>query len=1022
MEATLTSWQRFARASRATLVAPSRGTFAAVRSVCALLLAGALAAPSFAESATGTVSGRVLSSVSGQYLQGAEVGIEGSALHTTAARDGSFTLTGVPAGSAVVVATYPGLDPQNTPVEVKAGETSTVSVALGQQVIQLERLVVRGTKEGMAQAVALQKVSVQSKLVAAADQFGEISEGNIGEYLKFLPGVSIDYNVNDARGISLRGLSTAFTIVAVDGTPMAGASSIDDTRRFEFEQVAMNNVETTELFKTVTPDIPATSTGGFVNFITKSAFDHEDVQRFQYNLSLSVPSTNVEFGKSGGVWGHSEEYLIRPSIELNYSRKLSKKVGININYRLSEKYDDSPRTEFAYVNANDIFTAPRIQTYNIRSEEKLTHRQAFATKLDYKLSDDTSLMISGQWNWYDLNFTQRGPSFNLNTGATRSADGSVYTSAANGTINNGTLYRNKYGTTLHFNGNVSHTFGDGSVLSVTPYYSHADGQYRDTTKGFISATSSMALSATGLVQSFTLTNPNTLGTLPTIALFKGTTPVALDTIRDLANYTLSNNGALTASGGTGGSSIQSRPWTAIDQKYGAHADYTYKGFEKGKVPITVMVGGAVDKVKRTIDRPDYRYTLGATTGSALDALKDPLYVRDVALGFGSYEAMDPYLVYDTVKSSTSTLNAVDNRLITEENDAAYVRVDAKITPNFLLLGGVRYEKRTMDAFGETGTPVRARSSTALVDFDSMYPSISFKYTPQRNLVFRGGFSQTIGIPDYGDVLPIFTASSTPTASDGVISVPEADLKPFRTDNFDVGVEYYMKNSGVLSLSLYHKNVSDFIISRSLSAAETAAVLIAYGLNPADFGGTTGTTRENGPDTTLRGFEVGYSQNLSFLPKPFNGLSIQANFTYMDISASDPDPLRANDAFLAQNRGVSPRTANVIIGYRQGPVNVTMTNNWVDESVFGGFVNTGFVQGTGDNRLVLVRGEKLTSDLKVEYSFNRRISAYFLIRNIFNSPRKDYARGYLPQYRDKKLPWRYYEFGEPHLTLGIRGTF
>ncbi len=90
--------------------------------------------------------------------------------------------------------------------------------------MELERLVVRTTKEGMAQAVALQKVSVQSKLVAAADQFGEISEGNIGEYLKFLPGVSIDYNVNDARGISLRGLSTAFTIVGVDGTPMAGGS------------------------------------------------------------------------------------------------------------------------------------------------------------------------------------------------------------------------------------------------------------------------------------------------------------------------------------------------------------------------------------------------------------------------------------------------------------------------------------------------------------------------------------------------------------------------------------------------------------------------------------------------------------------------------------------------------------------------------------------------------------------------------------------------------------------------------
>src|SRR4051812_1570147 len=150
MEATLTSWQRFARSSRATLVASSRGSFAAVRSVCAVLLACALAVSSFAQSATGTVSGRVLSAASRAYLQGAEISIEGSVLHTTAERDGSFTLTGVPAGSVVVVATYPGLDPQNTTVEVKAGETASVAVALGQKVVELERLVVRGTKEGMA--------------------------------------------------------------------------------------------------------------------------------------------------------------------------------------------------------------------------------------------------------------------------------------------------------------------------------------------------------------------------------------------------------------------------------------------------------------------------------------------------------------------------------------------------------------------------------------------------------------------------------------------------------------------------------------------------------------------------------------------------------------------------------------------------------------------------------------------------------------------------------------------------------
>src|SRR5205085_1638673 len=99
---------------------------------------------------------------------------------------------------------------------------------------------------------------------------------------------------------------------------------------------------------------------------------------------------------------------------------------------------------------------------------------------------------SGQWNWYDLNFTQRGPTFALGTNAT--ANGDSYTSGSGGgvtapagTITNGVLYRNKYGTTWHFNGTLKHEFSPTSKAELTTYYSRADGQYRDTSKGFISS-------------------------------------------------------------------------------------------------------------------------------------------------------------------------------------------------------------------------------------------------------------------------------------------------------------------------------------------------------------------------------------------------------------------------------------------------------------------------------------------------------------------------------------------------------
>ena len=62
MEATSNLWSRFARATRATSVASAGGAFAVVRSVCTFALALAMAASSFAQAATGTITGRVLSS------------------------------------------------------------------------------------------------------------------------------------------------------------------------------------------------------------------------------------------------------------------------------------------------------------------------------------------------------------------------------------------------------------------------------------------------------------------------------------------------------------------------------------------------------------------------------------------------------------------------------------------------------------------------------------------------------------------------------------------------------------------------------------------------------------------------------------------------------------------------------------------------------------------------------------------------------------------------------------------------
>ena len=345
---------------------------------------------------TGAISGVVLDA-SGKYLEGAEVSVAGTALAAITEREGVFRLSGVAPGAQTVRVAYPGMAPASQAVSVTAGQTATVRVQLKSDTIVLEAFTVSTSKEGMAQAIALQKASFNQKLVAAADQFGDISEGNVGEYLKFLPGIGIDYTANDARAVSLRGMNPMFTNVTVDGGRMASGTSSGDSRRFELEQVAINNVETIEVFKTMTPDMSADNTGGQVNLVTKSAFDREGKTSFAYNVSLTANAENFTLSRRG-AWGEGPQFLVRPSADLNYSHRLTNNLGINVSYRLSEIAHDYPRAGYSWnFSANGATPSnPFLSSLQMYDEQKITHRESLSTKVDYRPAPRTKLSFTGQ--------------------------------------------------------------------------------------------------------------------------------------------------------------------------------------------------------------------------------------------------------------------------------------------------------------------------------------------------------------------------------------------------------------------------------------------------------------------------------------------------------------------------------------------------------------------------------------------------------------------------------------------------
>jgi len=100
--------------------------------------------PLSAQGGTGSVRGQVSDSVTKQGLPAATISIVGTQRTTQTAPDGSYTLTDVPAGTAVVRVTLIGYAPQQQSVAVTAGGTAEVQFGLAPQASLLEPVVVTG--------------------------------------------------------------------------------------------------------------------------------------------------------------------------------------------------------------------------------------------------------------------------------------------------------------------------------------------------------------------------------------------------------------------------------------------------------------------------------------------------------------------------------------------------------------------------------------------------------------------------------------------------------------------------------------------------------------------------------------------------------------------------------------------------------------------------------------------------------------------------------------------------------------
>ncbi|MGH7957699.1 MAG: carboxypeptidase regulatory-like domain-containing protein, partial [Opitutaceae bacterium] len=434
----------------------------------ALTLAFLLLLPllAFAQNAaTGVVTGRILNPATGEFVRHAQVRIEGASQTAVSEDGGVYRLSGIPPGDVSLVVTYTGYHPSTATVRVTAGATVTrdfeITSALQERSaastpIKLDQYIVSSEREGNAKAIMQQRNSMNITNSVASDVFGDVAEGNVGEFLKHMPGVMLDLIEGEVRNVSLRGLDSDYTGVTLDGISLAGADAIHatgGTRAFSFEQVSLNSMESIEVSKTISADTNANAPAGTINLKARRAFDRQG-RRISWQANVTAFSRELTLNRTPGPDDNPSRKILPGGIFEYSDVFLNRRLGLVLNLSESNVYSEITHTSMGYNQAATA-TDPRpavITSLSTFHGPRTNRRSAITFTSDYKATPNLVLSLGFIYNHSDLWFFFRNLA--LNTGARTGVLGADplthFTSTAAGTVVVSPIAVSKLGTTYTY--------------------------------------------------------------------------------------------------------------------------------------------------------------------------------------------------------------------------------------------------------------------------------------------------------------------------------------------------------------------------------------------------------------------------------------------------------------------------------------------------------------------------------------------------------------------------------------------
>ena len=330
--------------------------------------------------ASGIIKGVVVDSITNETLVGANVIIVGTSMGAASDLEGKYMIEAVPAGQYTIKCSYIGYNSTEKKITVLNNKTIVLNFKLKNNALQGKEVVVSAQATGQAAAINQQVSSDKIVNVVSEQKIRELPDANAAEALGRLPGISIVRSGGEANQIIMRGLGESYTSITLDGTSLSPTDA--DSRGVDLSTIAQGSLSGITVTKAITSDMDGQAIAGSVNFVTKTA---PAVRTIQVTAQGSYGALDNTYNQYNFYGSYGERFF-------------NNLLGVQLFGNIEQRDRGSENYNVAYDQTLLNNTRWSISDFTINYTPETRKRKGARLLLDYATPDGGVIKFDGDFD------------------------------------------------------------------------------------------------------------------------------------------------------------------------------------------------------------------------------------------------------------------------------------------------------------------------------------------------------------------------------------------------------------------------------------------------------------------------------------------------------------------------------------------------------------------------------------------------------------------------------------------------